>query len=161
MTYAFNCRTRVDAVPVSAHRRPVQLVLWADSGHGGHRSEGAGQGRDFTDSSPPDARSQVHAERRGYDLSDLRARQITDADFTQYDLILVMDWDNLALVQDECPPEHMGKVRRLTEFCLTHDAPVVPDPYHGGAGGFDHVLDLVEDACDGLVRHVKHKIAAA
>lgn len=110
--------------------------------------------------SPPDARSQVHAERRGYDLSDLRARQITNADFTQYDLILVMDWDNLALVQDECPPEHMGKVRRLTEFCLTHNAPVVPDPYHGGAGGFDHVLDLVEDACDGLVRHVKHKIAA-
>ena len=110
---------------------------------------------------PPDARSQAHAAKRGYDLSDLRARQIIEADFTHYDLILVMDWDNLALVQDECPPEHMGKVRRLTEFCLTHDTLVVPDPYHGGAKGFDQVLDLVEDACDALLRHAKQQIAAA
>ncbi len=111
--------------------------------------------------SPPDARSQAHAEKRGYDLSDLRARQMNDADFDHYDLILVMDWDNLALVQAECPPQYLGKVRRLTEFCVTHDAAVVPDPYSGGAKGFDRVLDLVEDACSGLLRHVKQKIAAA
>ena len=110
--------------------------------------------------SPPDARSQLHAAKRGYDLSDLRARQITDDDYAKYNLILVMDWDNLALVQEDCPPEHLPKVRRLTEFCLTHDAPVVPDPYHGGAKGFDQVLDLVEDACEGLLRHVQQKIAA-
>lgn len=110
--------------------------------------------------SPPDARSQVHAEQRGYDLSDLRARQITDEDFERHDLVLVMDWDNLALTQAECPPEHLGKVRRFTEFCLKHDAAVVPDPYHGGAKGFDHVLDLVEDACDGLLRHVQHQLSA-
>ena len=110
--------------------------------------------------SPPDARSQSHAAKRGYDLSDLRARQITDDDYAKYNLILVMDWDNLALVQDDCPAEHLTKVRRLTEFCLTHDAPVVPDPYHGGAKGFDQVLDLVEDACEGLLRHVQQKIAA-
>ena len=108
--------------------------------------------------SPPDERSQVHAEKRGYDLSDLRARQITDNDFVDYDLILVMDWDNLALVQDECPSEHLTKVRRLTEFCLVHDTPVVPDPYYGGTQAFDEVLDLVEDACEGLLRHVKLKI---
>ena len=108
--------------------------------------------------SPPDARSQIHAEKRGYDLSDLRARQITDNDFVDYDLILVMDWDNLALVQDECPSEHLTKVRRLTEFCLVHDTPVVPDPYYGGTQAFDEVLDLVEDACEGLLRHVKLKI---
>ena len=93
-------------------------------------------------------------------MSDLRARQITDDDYAKYNLILVMDWDNLALVQEDCPPEHLPKVRRLTEFCLTHDAPVVPDPYHGGAKGFDQVLDLVEDACEGLLRHVQQKIAA-
>ena len=75
--------------------------------------------------SPPDARSQVYAVQRGYDLSDLRARQITDDDYAQYDLILVMDWDNLALVQEDCPAEHIGKVKRLTEFCLTKDASVV------------------------------------
>ena len=51
--------------------------------------------------SPPDERSQVHAARRGYDLSDLRARQVTEGDYAHYDLILVMDWDNLALVQEE------------------------------------------------------------
>ena len=111
--------------------------------------------------SPPDARSQVHAERRGYDLSDLRARQMTEDDFKQYDLILVMDWDNLALVQDDCPTNHQGKVRRLTEFCLTHNASVVPDPYYGGVKGFDKVLNLVEDACDGLLRHVQSKVEAA
>ena len=107
--------------------------------------------------SPPDERSQAHAAKRGYDLSGLRARQITDDDYAKYDLILVMDWDNLALVQEDCPSEHRGKIRRLTEFCLTHDAPVVPDPYHGGAKGFDQVLDLVKDACDGLLQHVKRE----
>jgi protein-tyrosine phosphatase len=107
--------------------------------------------------SPPDDRSQEHALRRGYDLADLRARQICDEDFDRYDLILVMDWDNLALVQDIYPPQHQTKVRRLTEFCLTLDSPVVPDPYYGGASGFDHVLDLVEDACDGLLRHARSR----
>ncbi|MDO8776164.1 MAG: low molecular weight protein-tyrosine-phosphatase [Burkholderiaceae bacterium] len=105
--------------------------------------------------SPPDKRSQAHALKRGYDLSDLRARQISDSDFEKHDLILAMDWDNLALVQAECPTEHQGKVRRLTEFCLKHESPVVPDPYYGEKGGFEHVLDLVEDACEGLVQHVK------
>lgn len=109
--------------------------------------------------SPPDARSQVHAERRGYDLSDLKARKITVDDFEQYDLILVMDWDNLALVQDVCPPKYQTKVRRLTEFCMRHHSPVVPDPYYGGSHKFDHVLNLVEDACEGLIKHVMQRVA--
>ena len=73
----------------------------------------------------PDARSQVYTAQKGYDLSDLWAKQITDDDYTQYGLILVMDWDNLALVQEDCSAEHIGKVKRLTEFCLTKDASVV------------------------------------
>ena len=105
--------------------------------------------------SSPDQRSQKHAAQRGYDLSDLRARQIKSRDFQRYDLILAMDWDNLALIQAECPDEHQGKLRRLTEFCQTHDHPVVPDPYYGDINGFEKVLDLVEDACEGLIRHVK------
>ncbi len=108
--------------------------------------------------SPPDERSQEHAAQRGYDLSELRARQITASDFDAFDLLLVMDWDNLALVQDECPAQHQAKVRRLTEFCVVHDATVVPDPYYGGPAGFDKVLDLVEDACDGLIRHLRHQV---
>lgn len=107
---------------------------------------------------PPDRRSQQHAARRGYDLSDLRARQLREADFETHDLILVMDWDNLALVQAECPPQHQHKVRRFTEFCQRLDSPVVPDPYYGGAQGFDHVLDLVEDASVGLLREVFRRV---
>jgi protein-tyrosine phosphatase len=105
--------------------------------------------------SPPDRRSQTHAARRGYDLSDLRARQIRQSDFERFDLILVMDWDNLADVNEICPPQHLLKIRRLTEFCQQSDIPVVPDPYYGGPQGFDQVLDLVEDACEGLIRHVQ------
>ena len=107
--------------------------------------------------SPPDERAQSHAAKRGYDLSDLRARQIQDADFDDYDLILVMDLDNLSNVLDECPTEHQHKVRRLTEFCLKHEARVVPDPYYGGNNDFEAVLDLVEDACEGLIQFVKQQ----
>ena len=106
--------------------------------------------------SPPDERSLEHAAKRGYDLSDLRARQIRKSDFDAFDHILVMDWDNLSLVQERCPPEHQSKVRRFTEFCQSFDSPVVPDPYYGGAKGFEHVLDLMEDASDGLLMHLQH-----
>lgn len=105
--------------------------------------------------SPPDERSSRHASLRGYDLQDLRARQITELDFEAHDLILTMDWDNLALVQHQCPAQHQRKVKRFTEFCLRHSANEVPDPYYGGAQGFDHVLDLVEDASEGLLLHVQ------
>ncbi|MDD2880719.1 MAG: low molecular weight phosphotyrosine protein phosphatase [Rhodoferax sp.] len=108
--------------------------------------------------SAPDERSQSHAYLRGYDLSALRARQVQDADYAKFDLILAMDWDNLALLQGDCPPEHQHKLRRLTEFCQTFDATVVPDPYYEGADGFETVLDLVEDACEGLLGHVRRQV---
>jgi protein-tyrosine phosphatase len=78
---------------------------------------------------------------------------VVEEDYAQFDLILAMDWDNLALLQDSCPPEHQHKLRRVTEFCQVHDSPVVPDPYYGGAAGFERVLDLVEDASEGLIKH--------
>jgi protein-tyrosine phosphatase len=102
--------------------------------------------------SPPDERSQRHAQKRGYDLSALRARQIRDDDFETFDLILTMDWDNQALTEELCPEPHRHKVRRLAEFFQTRKETVVPDPYSGGAKGFELVLDMVEDAVDGLIR---------
>ncbi len=105
--------------------------------------------------SPPDERSQAHALKRGYDLSRLRARQITEADFASYDLILAMDNNNLILLREDCPVQHQHKLRLLTEFCHVHTAAAVPDPYYGGSQGFEQVLDLVEDACDGLVQHLQ------
>jgi protein-tyrosine phosphatase len=107
---------------------------------------------------PPDHRSQQTAAQRGYDLSDLRARQITEADFIEHDLLLAMDWDNLALAEHACPPTMRRKLRRLTEFCRQYDAPVVPDPYYGGKEGFTQVLDLIEDACTGLLDHVRRHL---
>ncbi len=106
----------------------------------------------------PDRRSQRAAAIRGYDLSDLRARQIRDDDFERHQLLLAMDWDNLALTEELCPPSQRRKLRRLTEFCRRHDAAVVPDPYYGGDAGFMHVLDLIEDACDGLLAHVQQQL---
>jgi protein-tyrosine phosphatase len=96
-----------------------------------------------------------HARRRGYDLSALRARQVADADFERFDLILAMDRDNLADLRDRCPPQHWRKLHLLCEFATRNKSRVVPDPYSGGADGFERVLDLIEDACDGLVRHLR------
>ena len=105
--------------------------------------------------SPPDARSVAHAAKRGYDLTDLKARQVRAADFTRFDLILVMDQDNLSAIREVCPAQFQHKVRRLTDFRVKFTSDAIPDPYYGGAKGFDHVLDLVEDACDGLLQHFR------
>ena len=109
---------------------------------------------------PPDHRSQAHALRRGVDLSGQRARQLRAGDFEAFDLVLVMDWDNLEAAQALCPPQHAAKLRRFAEFFQRHDSPVVPDPYTGGAAGFEHVLDLVEDGSEGLLAHVRRELAA-
>jgi protein-tyrosine phosphatase len=108
--------------------------------------------------SPPDGRAQAAAARRGYDLSALRARQVQAADYATFDLILVMDHDNLTALQENCPKQDQHKLRLLTEFCQEHKASVVPDPYYGGADGFEQVLDLVEDACEGLLVHVRQQV---
>jgi protein-tyrosine phosphatase len=116
--------------------------------------------------SPPDERSQAHALRRGYDLSRLKARQVTPDDYADFDLILAMDWDNLALLQVDCPPQYAIKLKLLMEFAgaqagqgASHGA-VVPDPYHGGEVDFERVLDLTEAACDGLVAVLAHSLQA-
>ena len=100
---------------------------------------------------PPDERAQQHAARRGYDLSAQRARELRREDFAQFDLVLVMDAANERAARALCPSDRTSRLRRLTDFCRTHSASEVPDPYYGGAQGFEEVLDLVEDACHGLL----------
>ncbi len=107
--------------------------------------------------SPPDARSQMHALRRGYDLSALRARQVRHVDFEHFDLLLTMDWDNRALLEERCPPTLQHKIRGFVEFLQTTQAHAIPDLYYGGEQGFEHVLDLVEEASDGLMEWVKKR----
>ncbi len=108
--------------------------------------------------SPPDERSQEHALARGYDLSKLRARQITDSDYEKFDLILAMDWDNLALLQADCPPSLARKLKLLMSFADPALAlgEVVADPYNGQEAGFERVLDLVEAASYGLVERIRN-----
>jgi protein-tyrosine phosphatase len=110
--------------------------------------------------SPPDERSQHHALARGYDLSKQRARQIRPADYERFDLILAMDWDNLALLQEDCPSALSGKLKLFMSFAEPALAlgEVVPDPYHGSARGFEQVLDLIEAASDGLVAELRRRL---
>lgn len=109
-------------------------------------------------SSPPDSRSQMHALKRGYDLSNLRARAVIDEDFEKFDLLITMDWDNRALLEQRCPPHLQHKIRGFAEFLNTSNATVIPDPYHGDEKNFEHVLDLVEEASEGLMSYVIKKV---
>jgi protein-tyrosine phosphatase len=94
---------------------------------------------------PPDARSIHHARLRGYDLTPLRARQISDRDFTEFDVILAADALNLREITRRCPAEHRAK---LALFLGTEP---LPDPYYGEAADFEKVLDLVEKRVDLLL----------
>ena len=111
--------------------------------------------------SPPDERSQAHAVRRGYDLSTLRARAVHDGDFGSFDLLLTMDWDNRALLEERCPKSLQHKIRGFAEFLQKTPATVIPDPYYEGAEGFEQVLDLVEEASDGLLQLVRREVERA
>ena len=110
---------------------------------------------DYHVGAPPDGRAQVHALRRGVDLSGQRARQLTARDFQDFDLVLVMDDRNERAARALCPAADRAKLRRLTDFCRQHSMGEVPDPYYGGDAGFERVLDLIEDACDGLIAALK------
>lgn len=102
---------------------------------------------------PPDVRALRHAAQRGYDLAPLRARQVRAEDFHRFDLILAMDGDNLAWLCDRAPVDGRAELGLLMAHGLVHASKrEVPDPYYGSAAGFEHVLDLLEDACDGLLR---------
>ena len=103
----------------------------------------------------PDARSQLFAEKRGYDLSAQRARQINADDFEQFNYLLAMDKDNLALLKAACPPEHQHKLALFMQYASNSFVDEVPDPYYGGANGFDIVLDYIEDASSGLIIALK------
>ena len=116
--------------------------------------DSAGTGNWHIDS-PPDARSQHHAAKRGYDLSALRGRQVAEGDFHHFDLILAMDEDNLADLQRLAP---VGSSRAQVRLF----APIeVPDPYTGGAAGFEQVLDLVEAAADGWVKNLAARLGTS
>ncbi|MGB7738990.1 MAG: low molecular weight protein-tyrosine-phosphatase [Steroidobacteraceae bacterium] len=112
---------------------------------------------DYHVGEPPDPRTIAAATRRGIDLTGLRARQVHDEDFERFDLILAMDQLNHATLLDRCPARHHVRIRTLLEFSGETAPADVPDPYYGGAKGFDDVLDLVESAAEGLLAEIRRR----
>ncbi|MDR3054727.1 MAG: low molecular weight phosphotyrosine protein phosphatase [Zoogloeaceae bacterium] len=99
----------------------------------------------------PDSRTQRAAAARGYDLSDMRARKVTEEDVRRADLVLAMDKVNLDNLRDMTEPEQHQKIRLFMPFARNFDDDEVPDPYYGLGYGFDVVIDMVEDAAEGLL----------
>lgn len=98
-----------------------------------------------------DDRMRAHAIRRGYDITH-RSRPVRTDDFYDFDLILGMDDHNVDALKEKAPDvETERKIGRMTDYCQTKVVDYVPDPYYGGAQGFENVLDILEDACKGLL----------
>jgi protein-tyrosine phosphatase len=116
--------------------------------------DSAGTG-DWHVGEPPDRRSQRHARQRGYDLSSLRARRVTESDFEAFDLICAMDEDNLSELE-RLRPEDGGRA----ELRLFAPMPV-PDPYMGGPEAFEQVLDLIEAAADGWIVELRQRLGTS
>jgi len=118
----------------------------------------------FHEGEAPDRRAQTTASKRGYDISALRARAVSEKDFEQFDLILAMDWDNLGLLQQMAPKRMHHKLQLLMRFATEHESATIPDPYYGNQQGFEQTLDLIEDACAGLLEVARRRatqVAAA
>ncbi|MCB1798312.1 MAG: low molecular weight phosphotyrosine protein phosphatase [Gammaproteobacteria bacterium] len=107
--------------------------------------------------SSPDKRAQATAARRGVDLSDLVARRVDVGDFDEFDYVLAMDQDNYMALSAVCPDQHVDKIHMFMDFAPQMRTREVPDPYYGGASGFDRVFDLVEAAAEGLLEEIRRQ----
>lgn len=110
---------------------------------------------DYHIGSPPDQRTQRAAEKRGYDLSNLRGRQVEVADFSRFNYVLAMDNANMAILYRLCPPPLRDRLGLFLTYAKKHKEREVPDPYYGSGDGFERVLDMVEDAAAGLLLHIQ------
>ena len=101
--------------------------------------------------SKPDSRMTVAAQKKGISLAG-SARQFTTDDFDSFDLILAMDRSNYQdILMLDTNNQHANKIKLMCSFCRTHSDEEVPDPYYGGEAGFDYVIELLIDACEGLL----------
>jgi protein-tyrosine phosphatase len=109
---------------------------------------------DYHVGEPPDDRAVAAARRRGIDLSSLRARTVQARDFDYYDLIVAMDEQNLRELRRRAPVARHDRIRLMMEFVPASPVRAVPDPYYGGPQGFEQVLDLLEEAAEGLLKEM-------
>ena len=105
--------------------------------------------------SPPDSRSQMAAKKRNIDLSTLRGRQFIPADFDDFDYILAMDQANFDDMLAQHSSDKRAEPTLFLDYSVSYPEKEVPDPYYGGDNGFEHVLDLIEDAGKGLLQHIR------
>ena len=107
-----------------------------------------------------DPRMRAHAVRRGYDITHI-SRPMRGADWERFDMIIGMDNQNMRALEHRAPSTaHAGKLRRMTNYCdrfMLEEA--VPDPYYGGEEGFEYVIDILEDACGGLLDELRRRLA--
>ncbi len=117
---------------------------------------------DYHAGSPPDHRAQHSALRRGYDLSRQRARQLRASDFERFDLLLAMDTEHLDRLVDMSPGPLVDRIKLLMDYAPAHARGTsVPDPYYGAPAGFERVLDMVEEACEGLLTDLRTRVGRA
>ena len=103
---------------------------------------------------PADNRMRKHAARRGDAVTSI-SRPVNYSDFEQFDIIVGMDNTNIDDLKDKAPSvEAQKKIYKMTDFCERSQYDYVPDPYYGGQDGFELVLDILEDACDGLLKKI-------
>ena len=112
---------------------------------------------DYHIGSAPDARTLRAAKQRGYDMSDLRGRQVEAGDFHRFDYVLAMDRANLANLKRIAPENCEIQAQLFLEYARHHAEREVPDPYYGGEDGFERVLDMVEDAAEGLLQRIRER----
>lgn len=105
-----------------------------------------------------DLRMRKHAAQRGYSITSL-GRAVAKKDFAYYDLIVAMDDSNICNLKRICPAEYVYKLTKMTDYAKQHSQSEVPDPYYGGAAGFELVIDLLEDAAEGLLDELKDKLS--
>jgi len=106
----------------------------------------------------PDRRAQEAAARRGVSMSEQKARKVVAEDFERFDFIIAMDRLNLETLKDRAPEPHHERLHLMLDFSGSGEPTDVPDPYYGAAAGFERVLDLVEDAAAGLLRHLEARL---
>lgn len=109
---------------------------------------------------PPDRRAAEAAKRRGYSLEGIRARRVIEADFENFHYVLAMDEDNYSKLREAAGDQYTEKVRLFLSFATSRSTREVPDPYYGGAAGFERVLDLVEEASKGLLDEIRRKLSS-
>ena len=112
----------------------------------------------YHEGAPPDPRAIEHAAKRGYDLTPLRAREVSPSDFERFDYVIAMDETNRRHLRAMCPSRLQNKIELLLDYGGEEDEYEVPDPYQGKPKDFELALDLIEAGCEGLHEYLSDQM---